>query len=67
MWNVSGSGKTLAYLAPLISSLRDDEVHRGFVSRIKRPRAVILVPSRELAIQVLVVDAFLCLCSRADS
>ncbi|XP_062502583.1 uncharacterized protein LOC134179663, partial [Corticium candelabrum] len=56
----TGSGKTLAYLAPLISSLRDDEVHRGFVSRIKRPRAVILVPSRELAIQVLAVAKSLC-------
>ena len=49
-----GSGKTLAYLAPLISRLRDEEEHHGMVARLCRPRALILLPSRDLAKQILV-------------
>ena len=51
---VAGSGKTLAYLAPLISRLKDEEEHHGVVARLKRPRALIVLPSRDLAAQVLV-------------
>ena len=49
-----GSGKTLAYLAPVIHHLRDEEQRHGIVARLKRPRACVVVPGRELATQVLV-------------
>lgn len=39
----TGSGKTLAYLLPLVESLSPD---------LSMPQAVILVPSRELAMQI---------------
>ena len=51
---VSGSGKTLAYLAPVISELRREEAEEGVVPRIRRPRALVVLPSRDLALQVLV-------------
>ena len=50
----SGSGKTLAYLAPLVSQLRREEEEEGVVPRLRRPRALIVLPSRDLASQVLV-------------
>jgi superfamily II DNA/RNA helicase len=40
--------------------LRDEEEHHGLVCRIKRPRAIIILPMRELAIQVLAVAKSLC-------
>ena len=49
-----GSGKTLAYLSPLVSHLRDEEERLGLVPRMRRPRALVLLPSRDLAAQVLV-------------
>ena len=39
----TGSGKTLAYLLPLVESLKPD---------VKGVQAVVLVPSRELALQI---------------
>ncbi len=57
---ILGSGKTLAYLAPLISRLRDEEEGCGLVPRLRRPRALVLVPSRDLAAQVLGVAKSLC-------
>lgn len=50
----TGSGKTLAYLLPLIEMLRSDERRPDFpaVSRPNRPRALIVVPTRELSYQV---------------
>ena len=39
----TGSGKTLAFLLPLVGSLRAD---------VKGVQAVVLVPSRELALQI---------------
>ncbi|WP_113922962.1 DEAD/DEAH box helicase [Cognataquiflexum aquatile] len=39
----TGSGKTLAYLIPLVDSLQED---------LKEVQALIIVPSRELAIQI---------------
>ena len=39
----SGTGKTLAYLLPLLDTLNPD---------IKGVQAVVLVPSRELALQI---------------
>ncbi|GBG69910.1 hypothetical protein CBR_g4737 [Chara braunii] len=49
----TGSGKTLAYLLPLIHKLRADEERTGKMARPRRPRAVVLGPTRELTEQVL--------------
>nr|XP_043619366.1 DEAD-box ATP-dependent RNA helicase 50 [Erigeron canadensis] len=49
----SGSGKTLAYLLPVIQSIRQDELQGLAKSLPKSPRVVILVPTAELASQVL--------------
>ncbi|KAI3689325.1 hypothetical protein L2E82_47279 [Cichorium intybus] len=48
----TGSGKTLAYLLPLIQLLRQDEALNGMVMKPRRPRAVVLCPTRELCEQV---------------
>lgn len=48
----SGSGKTLAYLAPIIQNLRHEEVLGLGKSSSRCPRVVILVPTAELASQV---------------
>ncbi|KAJ2333371.1 hypothetical protein GGH91_005955, partial [Coemansia sp. RSA 2671] len=52
----TGSGKTLAYALPLISQLKQEEEDNarniGKLRREMRPRALILVPSRELVKQV---------------
>ncbi|KAJ2895126.1 hypothetical protein IWW38_002381, partial [Coemansia aciculifera] len=52
----TGSGKTLAYALPLVSQLKQEEEDNpgrlGSLRREKRPRALILVPSRELVKQV---------------
>ncbi|CAM9813894.1 unnamed protein product, partial [Scytosiphon promiscuus] len=55
----TGSGKTLAYLMPLVQQLRAQEAQAEIdgesIRQTKRPRAIILVPTRELATQVLEV------------
>lgn len=56
----TGSGKTLAYLAPVMQQLKDEEETVGTMARVNRPRAIILCPSRELALQVLGVAKSLC-------
>lgn len=48
----TGSGKTLAYLLPIVAQLRHQEDALGFVSRPRRPRVVVLPPTRELADQI---------------
>lgn len=48
----TGSGKTLAYLLPLIQLMRRDEALHGMLMKPKRPRAVVLCPTRELCEQV---------------
>lgn len=48
----SGSGKTLAYLAPTIQCLRQEELQGLAKSSSKSPRVIILVPTAELASQV---------------
>ena len=48
----TGSGKTLAYMLPIIQSLATQE-GSGYVRASMRPRVVVLVPTRELARQVL--------------
>ncbi|XP_038894152.1 DEAD-box ATP-dependent RNA helicase 50 [Benincasa hispida] len=49
----SGSGKTLAYLAPLIQRLRQEEIEGLEKSSSRSPQIVIIVPTAELASQVL--------------
>ncbi|KAL0328135.1 UNVERIFIED_CONTAM: DEAD-box ATP-dependent RNA helicase 50 [Sesamum calycinum] len=49
----SGSGKTLAYLVPLVQRLRQEELEGLSKSSSQSPRVVILVPTAELASQVL--------------
>ncbi|MED6204297.1 DEAD-box ATP-dependent RNA helicase 50 [Stylosanthes scabra] len=49
----SGSGKTLAYLAPIIQRLRQEELEGHSKSSPQAPRVVILAPTAELASQVL--------------
>ncbi|XP_022773587.1 DEAD-box ATP-dependent RNA helicase 50-like isoform X2 [Durio zibethinus] len=49
----SGSGKTLAYLTPVIQRLREEELQGVSKSTSGSPRAVIIVPTAELASQVL--------------
>lgn len=48
----TGSGKTLAYMLPLVQLLRRDEELYGMLMRPRRPRAVVLCPTRELSEQV---------------
>lgn len=48
----TGSGKTLAYTLPCLQQMHIEEKN-GYIRRVKRPRCLILVPTRELAQQVL--------------
>lgn len=48
----SGSGKTLAYLFPIIQNLRKEEVQGLHKSSPRNPRVIILTPTAELASQV---------------
>lgn len=52
----TGSGKTLAYLLPLVQLLRRDEELYGMMMKPRRPRAVVLCPTRELCEQVFRVS-----------
>ncbi|KAI8389330.1 P-loop containing nucleoside triphosphate hydrolase protein [Blakeslea trispora] len=47
----TGSGKTFAYLLPIIHMLKADE-KRKMQRRLDHPRAIVLVPTRELVQQV---------------
>ncbi|KAI9365832.1 P-loop containing nucleoside triphosphate hydrolase protein [Pilaira anomala] len=50
----TGSGKTLAYLLPTIDMLKADEKRKGTTKRrLDHPRAIVLVPTRELVSQVV--------------
>lgn len=48
----TGTGKTMAYLLPIIHKLKQEEIDGNIFAIEKRPRAIIIVPSRELAVQV---------------
>jgi superfamily II DNA/RNA helicase len=48
----TGSGKTLSYLVPVMQSIKADEEGSVARSKPRRPRAIVLVPTRELAVQV---------------
>lgn len=52
----TGTGKTFAYLLPLLQRLHDQEKRLGeaFKRRGQRARAIIVVPTRELAEQTFV-------------
>lgn len=49
----TGSGKTLAYLLPVIDRLKQDENKNKTQRRLDHPRAIVLVPTRELVTQVV--------------
>jgi len=48
----TGTGKTLAYVAPMVQHLLDTE-DKDVYPKAKKPRGLIIVPTRELAKQVL--------------
>jgi superfamily II DNA/RNA helicase len=48
----TGSGKTLAYLLPLMQQLKQQEHFENYERRSRRPRLLILAPTRELALQI---------------
>ena len=48
----TGSGKTLTYLLPVIHQIRQREATTGARAKPKRPRVLIVSPTRELAEQV---------------
>ncbi|KAL6757569.1 P-loop containing nucleoside triphosphate hydrolase protein [Haematococcus lacustris] len=48
----TGSGKTLGYLLPIVELMKRQEREQGFVSRPKRPRVLVLGPTKELAEQI---------------
>ena len=57
----TGSGKTLGYLLPLLQAIKSQELFQGRTERRpKRPRILILVPTRELALQIASVTKQLC-------
>ncbi|MCO5605731.1 hypothetical protein L7F22_059915 [Adiantum nelumboides] len=56
----TGSGKTLAYMIPIVQCLKQDELQQDKAARPRRPRAVVLCPTRELAEQVFRVAKSLC-------
>lgn len=51
----TGSGKTLSFLLPLVQRIKIDEDQHGIQTRPHRPRALVLVPTRELGQQILQV------------
>ncbi|KAI0565810.1 RNA helicase [Gracilaria domingensis] len=62
----TGAGKTIAYLAPILSSLKHSELHpntnglvRGMSLSPMRPSIIVLVPTRELSSQVFSVSKLL--------
>ncbi|KAJ7312015.1 hypothetical protein JRQ81_006344 [Phrynocephalus forsythii] len=56
----TGSGKTLAYLLPLLQRLLQSRGLPGALGSADSPRAVVVLPSRELAGQVTSVARRLC-------
>jgi superfamily II DNA/RNA helicase len=48
----TGSGKTLAYLLPIIHMIKAREREPGMERRGKRPKVVLLAPTKELVEQV---------------
>lgn len=57
----TGSGKTLAYLAPMVHSLAGAQPR---ITRADGTHAVVLVPTRELAVQVSMWSHVATACTR---
>ncbi|KAL3917213.1 MAG: hypothetical protein SGILL_004818 [Bacillariaceae sp.] len=51
----TGSGKTLAYVLPLMQQLKQQELFEDYERRLKRPRVLVMAPTRELAAQITTV------------
>jgi superfamily II DNA/RNA helicase len=51
----TGTGKTLAYLLPILHTLWEDQKNPSYRRRGQRARALILVPTRELSYQIKVI------------
>ena len=50
----TGTGKTFSYTLPLIHQLKQQELQANSILTMpNRPRALVMVPNRELAIQVV--------------
>jgi len=62
----TGSGKTMAYLLPLVQKLKKLEMQEGRIAAHGYPRGLVLVPTRELGVQILVVVKALCRKSRTE-
>ncbi|XP_023267706.1 probable ATP-dependent RNA helicase DDX28 [Seriola lalandi dorsalis] len=56
----TGSGKTLSYLLPIVHGLQADKESQMYARSSNKIRALVLVPSRELAEQVAAVSRALC-------
>lgn len=50
----TGTGKTLAYVLPIVHKLLSNN-EEGFFPKSQRPRAIIVQPTRELALQTIKV------------
>jgi superfamily II DNA or RNA helicase len=48
----TGSGKTMAYLLPIVHMLKQREQDEDYVRRAKRPKVLVLGPTKELTEQV---------------
>ncbi|WIA29127.1 hypothetical protein OEZ86_011638 [Tetradesmus obliquus] len=56
----TGSGKTMAYLLPVVHMLKQREQEEGYMRRAKRPKIVVLGPTKELTEQIASVAKSLC-------
>jgi len=48
---ITGSGKTAAFLVPVVNILLEKACHSGSMGEVQHPEVVIVAPTRELAIQ----------------
>ena len=48
----TGSGKTAAYLLPIMTNILHDGIESSSFSAVQEPQALVLSPTRELAIQI---------------
>ncbi|XP_049848800.1 uncharacterized protein LOC126316748 isoform X1 [Schistocerca gregaria] len=48
----TGTGKTLAYLLPVLQLVKEEEADGNVPTAKSRPRVVVLAPSRELSVQI---------------
>ena len=48
----TGSGKTAAYVLPIMTNILHDGIESSALMDIQQPQALILAPTRELALQI---------------